>query len=698
MAHPQTPAAAAGREPGPLTAAAQLAGLWALAIAQPLFEILAPGEELVLFNWTGADVVGFALALVALPPALLVGLELAAGRLGDGARRGLHVAFVGGLAGVLAMYVARSQADASDGVLVACGLAAGLGAALAWGRFRAFRSLLTLLAVAPVASAALFLLASPAARLVLPEPPGRPAASAAATPVAVVVFDEFPSLSLVRADGRLDAGAYPNFASLAADATWFRNATTPYDFTRISVPAILTGRRVQPDTPPSLAGHPRNLFTLLGRSHAVHALEQVTRICPASDCPNNAPASLPGRVARPLPALARVSAATFLPHALLRRLPATHPLGTRPPTPQPARFVDMAERIATERRPGLFYLHASTPHGPWYHLPSGQTYPLTGCCADDVFPGATRENSTGLAVLGPDRWTANGFLVAQARQRHLAQARFADRLLGRLLASLRASGKYERALVIVTADHGIDFQAGQHARRLSPGNLVGTLGVPLFVKAPFQRRGRVDDAFARTTDIVPTVTDVLGLGDALDAEGSSLLGPSRRPPAGVTAYGVLDGRSRRFSPAAFLAQRDRLLRSTLPLFGPRPASGLFSFGPRRRLIGRPVRELRRLPIPRGRVRIDAAARFVEVDPGAAAIPAHLSGVLAGIAPGSNDLAVELNGRIAATTRPYRSSAGGVRFSALLPASFFRQGRNAVRIHAVVVGPRATLALRPLAQP
>ena len=57
-------------------------------------------------------------------------------------------------------------------------------------------------------------------------------------------------------------------------------------------------------------------------------------------------------------------------------------------------------------------------------------------------------------------------------------------------------------LLVVTADHGISFRAGQKRRPLSSANLQDIAYVPLFVKAPGQQRGRVVSGLARTTDII----------------------------------------------------------------------------------------------------------------------------------------------------------------------------------------------------
>ena len=62
------------------------------------------------------------------------------------------------------------------------------------------------------------------------------------------------------------------------------------------------------------------------------------------------------------------------------------------------------------------------------------------------------------------------------------QLGYADRVLGRLVAHLRETGLYDKALLVVTADHGISFRAGEKRRPLSDANLQDIAYVPLFVK------------------------------------------------------------------------------------------------------------------------------------------------------------------------------------------------------------------------
>ena len=131
---------------------------------------------------------------------------------------------------------------------------------------------------------------------------------------------------------------------------------------------------------------------------------------------------------------------------------------------------------------------------PWVRLPSGQQY------ADrrpDV-PGV--EN---------DSWGEDRLLARQGQERFLLQAGYVDRLVGELVRTLRRRGLYDRSLLVITADHGVSFQPGRPRRQITPETLPDIAPVPLFVKLPGQRAGRVDDRMARTVDIVPTIADQL---------------------------------------------------------------------------------------------------------------------------------------------------------------------------------------------
>src|SRR5262249_649799 len=144
-------------------------------------------------------------------------------------------------------------------------------------------------------------------------------------------------------------------------------------------------------------------------------------------------------------------------------------------------------------KPGLYVLHSLLPHVPYPHSPSGRRYGIEVPILRGVQAGYWKQD-----------WPA-----LQSYQRYLLQTEYTDRALGYMMRRLRAAGLFDRALVIVVADHGVSFRHEQPRRLPTPGNLQDIAFVPLFVKLPHQRHGGVDDGLARTIDVVPTIARVL---------------------------------------------------------------------------------------------------------------------------------------------------------------------------------------------
>jgi choline-sulfatase len=118
---------------------------------------------------------------------------------------------------------------------------------------------------------------------------------------------------------------------------------------------------------------------------------------------------------------------------------------------------------------------------------------------------------------------------------------YADSALGHLVAYLKKQGWYDGALIVVVGDHGEGL--GEHNEDTHGIFLYdSTTHVPLMVKLPGQHaKGREVAAQVRTTDILPTVLDVLGAKPPARIDGESL-----RPyffggeAEGRTAYGETD--------------------------------------------------------------------------------------------------------------------------------------------------------------
>ena len=671
-----------------------LAVLSAFGFAQPLFEVLTNSPEFfVVRASTRLDVIVFALAVVLIPPAILALAELAVGAIDERAASLLHLVLVGALSALLAIQaLKRVDGLGATTVLTLAGLLAA-GGAVAYWRAAPIRSILTVLGPMPLVLAGLFLVNAPIGEL-----GGTEAAQARAAvelrkpaPIVFLLLDELATTSLLDDRGRIDAARYPNFGALAADATWFRNATTVHEHTTEAVPALLSGKNWRKGQLPILSDHPDNLFTLLEGRYRFRVFEPVTQLCPQKSCPR-ARDPFASRMESLAADLGYVYLHVLLPSQLTRDLPsvtetwqgfgqddhADEARGKRRPLvisneweidrmvgrelwrDQRAAFDAFVASIEAGDDPTLYFLHAMLPHSPWRYLPSGRQY----------------GNALGLTGLLKDKWTQDPWLVTQAWQRHLLQVGFTDRLLGKLLRRLRREGMYDRSLIIVTADHGLGFQPGDKRRDVTPTNVGDIAGVPLLVKRPGQRHGRVVDAYARSLDVVPTIADVLDARLAYRVEGTSLFDAARREPREI-AIGERDSSRVVAATAAVTAQRAQTLRRQLALFGSGRRS-LYAVGPRPALLGRAVAAFRVAAATGAEVEVDGENLLRSVDMRSPLAPSHITGRISGAGDGPLALAVAVNGRIRATTW----ANGGTRFSALVPESAFRQGANEVSVFAI----------------
>jgi arylsulfatase A-like enzyme len=97
---------------------------------------------------------------------------------------------------------------------------------------------------------------------------------------------------------------------------------------------------------------------------------------------------------------------------------------------------------------------------------------------------------------------------------------FADAQLGGLLERLRTAGQLDSTLVVVLADHGESL--GEHGEA-THGLFAyeATLHIPLIMAGPALHRAVVETP-AGQADILPTITDLLGLPAPARIEGQSL--------------------------------------------------------------------------------------------------------------------------------------------------------------------------------
>ena len=703
MTAPSVPSRRRGYQLPFSVAALHLFGLAGFAVAQPIYDLLERYPTfLVAHDASTADVLGLAAGWSLGIPALLVGGEALLGLLSRRLRWLLHLCIVAALVGLAALPpLHRALTLPAAPTLLAAGVI-GLAAALAYARVAALRTLCTALALAAAAFPAILLVRAPVAplaRFAATHARVR-AAVARPVPVVMVIFDELSLFALMDAGGGIDAVRFPHFAALAGAATWYRNATAVADYTPLAVPAILTGRLPDHNRVPIATEHPDNLFTLLAGAYRMQVSEPVTALCPADVCARES------RAAEPAEPRGSLFADTLLlwlhmlaPTEWRARLPdigrqwtfqferwlVGHLAGVVS-RDRPGPFAAFLDTITATAEPTLYFAHVLLPHYPYEYLPSGARYEAPP--AD--FHRQRLDPSRPDSMLG---WAAdNPAGAAQEQQRYLLQLGLVDALLGTLLERLHATGLYDEALVVITADHGVSFRPGESQRWLTASNAADVLWVPLFIKLPRQHEGAIDDRNVQTIDVLPTIADVLGVAIPWRVDGRSGLADAATAAPEKVAVTPLGPRNlleltRRVLPPG-RPDRPAALGERLRLFGAgTPASALFAYGPYPTLLGRvPGAESRTTPAPFTATLL-APERYRDVQPRDGAVPSFVRGRLepravVGTPPA---LAIAVNGVIAATTDAFVADDRTISFGTLVPDTAFRAGANDVEVFAIYPG-------------
>jgi hypothetical protein len=661
---------------------AALLGLAAIAIAQPLFDVVSNSPEFFPARSTPPETVVAAVFAICLGvPLVLLGIERAIRVVSRRTATAFHGTVVALLSAALVMpWFRRSEVlmfpwDAVISSFI------GLAVALAYSRIRSVRQFLTALAPAALVVPALFLLDPGVRQSVLPSESAAAVQTIERTPpIVLVVFDELPMNSLLDAGGNIDAERYPNFGALAMKAYWFRNAHTVAYTTVDGVPAILSGRYPATDKAvPTLRYHPVNLFTVLARQYDIFASMRFQQLCPPRACQQNS--EIPGDTVRSLLSdLGLVWLHIALPQTLTEALPPVvgewAEFGGSRETPaarvQGGRSAVFAQFVSSiEDRPArLHFIHLVLPHMQFEYVPSGRRYRA---------PDYQTTMNRGKALF-------EGVSAAYAdtlHQRHLAQVGFVDRLVGDLIGRLRDVGAYDKALVIITADHGASYREGRSRRqpRLEQHNLSDILQVPLLVKLPGQRRGEVVDRIVETVDILPTILDVVGARASLRLDGRSLI-DGRVPERPPRTLFLREGFNTAPSALGDLsAERAESLERKEHRFGKGDQMALYAPPDARHVLGMSVSQSAMHPAPDVQITISDHRQFAEVKRDRDPLPLYVRGVLSTSRSDPLSVAVVVNGVVAAITHSYRERDRHT-FGTLIPETALRDGNNTVTAFVV----------------
>lgn len=653
-----------------LAAALHVFGLWSLAVTQPLLDLLGRQSEFFVARGTsGTQIVMFVVVVTLIAPAMLI-LGRFAVVLLFGVRAGALAQYllVGVLAALLSMGL-LGHTGAPSGVVIGVGVATGFGYSAAYVASTAARTFAGLLALSGPVFVGWFLFGTGVTSQLVRPPTVETRGDDIQTSshVLVYVFDELPLVSLLAEDGTIDARRFPNFAKLAKDSVWYRDARTVSGETLTAIPALVTGDYPRAGTQPNLASHPDNLFTMLGGAgFDIASTEPMTDLCPDVLCVRS------GRMRDSMQALVHDAVHVYLhvvmPPVVTRQLPSLQLTwsdfaNVRATLDQTRSVEDELARLRSRPGPFLNFVHnAQIAHFPWRYIGTGQAH--------------MQEDT---AYFGYDDWPRQPRLVDQAQQLHLVEAQFADRIVGLTIDRLKEEGLYDSSVIVFTADHGITFRAGIGPRGSGRRGLEGLAYVPMFIRAPSLKPGVVDDRDALSIDVLPTIADLVNVRPSWDVDGQSLVAPSRKRETPGHIWSVLgsyvyDSKIRQ--------ARDRAVERKFNTFGDGP--DFFHPTHLGALLGLPVDALDvtdRQSLD-ARYVLDRPLDYVDVDPDASYIPVLVTATIEGNVSGVTDLAVAVNGSIAAVA-PINRSTQPFRVMALVPPTSLRHGRNEIRAFAVV---------------
>jgi sulfatase-like protein len=371
---------------------------------------------------------------------------------------------------------------------------------------------------------------------------GQPVVASHPTHVVMVVFDEFSGTTLLNDRMEIDARRFPQFARLANISTFYRNATTVHPRTIVAVPAILSGRFPERELAPLAANYPGNLFQTIQSTgqFEMAVFEPATRLYLTREHPHKSQRTALRKIDGLVRTLSTIYLRLIITEDLTSDFPTipsawssvekaetevelTHGSEGRFNYPElrdrPQQLAHFLNCIKPSDRPRFTFLHVELPHPPWVFFPTGEQY------VHETSHGGIAGAVGGMA----EDWLSDPATLHRTEFRYRLQVGFVDRFLGRLLDQLVETNVLEKCLLIVTADHGVSFRPGHSRRLLDADNLADIASVPLFIKLPGQKTGRVDDRNVESVDILPTIAESLGIELSEPIDGFPVSQERRRP-------------------------------------------------------------------------------------------------------------------------------------------------------------------------
>lgn len=188
--------------------------------------------------------------------------------------------------------------------------------------------------------------------------------------------------------------------------------------------------------------------------------------------------------------------------------------------------------LAQTEGPVFLWLHSYDPHGPLkrWKLEDEETRQWQRAPQSTISPHQRIED-----IVEPGYY----------KRKYAKAVEFADEQVGALLSDLSDSGRYDDALIMLTADHGEGFDERDVWFEHGSNAYAEQLHIPMFVKLPGNTEaGTRKDEMVSLMDVVPTVRAAAGLPEAPGLDGLHMMTSP--------GHSQLDGESSHCKPMDFV--------------------------------------------------------------------------------------------------------------------------------------------------
>ena len=176
-------------------------------------------------------------------------------------------------------------------------------------------------------------------------------------------------------------------------------------------------------------------------------------------------------------------------------------------------------------RPSFVFVGFQGPHEPFdapgeyatLYDPNDMPDPIPELPFGDWLPERSRRYDRWAQYFQPD----DPFKIKQVRANYCGKVSLIDDWIGKILDAYEEKGWLDNTVVILASDHGDSL--GDHARMSKSLFYDGMCHVPLAVRLPGAKGGRVVDGLVETLDLYPTLLELAGCETPKFHDGQSLL-------------------------------------------------------------------------------------------------------------------------------------------------------------------------------